>query len=85
MPRYEITGGNGYGESLDKIACAVSKSGGKRVSFRRAFGMSNQPKVVTFFAESDLQAISICNAAIEILWPNDPSIFANLIAYPYTR
>lgn len=84
MPRYEITGGNGYRENLEKIAKAIFESGGKRVSFHRAFGMPNQPKVVTFFAENDLQAVSICNVATENLWPNDSSIFANLIPYPYT-
>ena len=82
MPRYEITGGNGLGASLDQIREAIKASGGKRISSRHAFGMSNQPKVITFVCDNDLEAKEICKKACEVIWPGNGSIMANLIAYP---
>ena len=81
MPRFEVTGGNGRNASLERIADAIRQSGGKRISRRYAFGMSNQPKVVTFAADDLRHADQICKDACAILWPGDNSIMANLIAY----
>lgn len=83
MARFEITGGNGRGASLEAISAAIRKAGGKRVSRRCAYGWPNQPHVVTFSATDDQAAKAICHAACEILWPGDESILANLIAFEY--
>lgn len=52
MQRFEITGGNGRNASLEQIRDAIRQAGGKRVARRVAFGMRNQPDVVTFAATS---------------------------------
>lgn len=81
MNRYEVTGGNGRNASLPEIQSALRKAGAHNVRARNAYGWSNQPQVATFSAESGKDADKVCNAACEILWPHDPSIMANLIAY----
>lgn len=83
MPRYEITGGNGRGASLNDIARAIKQAGGERVSERRAYGMGNQPRVVTFAARDEFAARAICEKAESILWPNDGSCAASLLAWGY--
>ena len=83
MPRFEVTGGNGRGATVPQIRAALRAAGAQDVRKRRAFGMSNQPDVATFRADSDADARFICKAACAVLWPGDESIMANLIAYPY--
>ena len=81
MSRYEVTGGNGRNASLPEIQSALRKAGAHNVRARNAYGWSNQPKVATFNAVSDADATALCNDACRILWPDDNSIMANLIAY----
>ena len=83
MARFEITGGNGRGALVSEIQTAIKESGGKRVGSRHAFGLSNQPRVVTFSAADESEAKRICNAAADMLWPNDGSCMATLIAFAY--
>ena len=79
--RFEVTGGNGRGASLDAIKGALRQAGARNVRQAHAFGWSNQPRVATFTAQDDSEARKVCDAACEILWPGDGSIMANLIAY----
>ncbi len=81
--RYEITGGNTLG-NLAKIKRAVSLCGGKRVNARRAYGWSNQPLVVTFWAESDESAKRVCDNAAIHLWP-DQGLGEQLFAWQYGK
>jgi hypothetical protein len=83
MPRYEITGGNGRNASTGEIFRAVKAAGGGQLRTRYAFGMRNQPHVVTFAAPDDHAARALCRRAESILWPGDESIMATLLAYQY--
>lgn len=85
MKRFEITGGNGRGASLDHIACAIRQAGGNRVSRRNAYGWSNQPYCVTFAAQDESAASLICENAADILWPGDGSCAAVLLAWEYAQ
>ena len=81
--RFEVTGGNGRGATVEQIRNALTQAGARHVSQRRAFGWSNQPYVATFAALGESDAKVICEKACAILWPDDSSILANLIAFEY--
>jgi hypothetical protein len=81
--RFELTGGNGRGADLTAIGAAIRAAGGRNVRSRRAFGMPNQPAVVTFECADEWAACAICRQASDLIWPGDESIMANLIAYRY--
>lgn len=83
MKRFEITGGNGRNASLSDIRQAIIKAGGTRVSKRFAYGWRNQPHVVTFAAPDNQAARTICKKAESILWPDDGSCSASLLAWEY--
>lgn len=79
--RFEVTGGNGRGASLEAIKGALHQAGASNVRQAYAFGWPNQPRVATFTAQDDSEARKLCEAACTILWPGDGSIMANLIAH----
>lgn len=83
LARFEITGGNWHGADLPSIRDAIRAAGGIRVSERRAYGWSNQPKVCTFAAMDYPSAVKICKRAAAILWPGDQSCAATLHCSEY--
>lgn len=85
MARFEITGGNGRGATLEQISAGIKAAGGERIDTRRAFGWSNQPEVCTFAARDQFAADAICKKACGVIWPGDSSIMANLLCWPYGK
>ena len=79
MPRYEITGTANERYGVNLIQNVLREVGAKRVNLRRAFGWSNQPRVVTFAAADQAEADRICEAAHAHLGGRIPS----LLPYPY--
>ena len=65
--RYEITGTITDSFTLTEITAALVSAGAKRINARNAFGWSNQPKVATFWAESEFAAKSIVDSADSFL------------------
>lgn len=61
--RYEITGGICDSFTLADISAALSKAGALRINARCAFGWSNQPRVATFWSESEAAADIIADSA----------------------
>ena len=61
--RYEIRGLIADSFSLAEISAALAKAGAKRINARRAFGWPNQPRVATFWAESDAAADRMADLA----------------------
>lgn len=81
MPRYEITGTANDVYNVCCIRNAMEKAGAIRINMRRAFGMRNQPKVVTFFAESEKDARLVCDKARAYL---DDKTLPALLPFEYT-
>ena len=61
--RFEVTGGNGRGAKVSEIQDALRAAGAMRVGSAYAYGWSNQPRVATFSAESEIAARAICRRA----------------------
>lgn len=65
--RFEITGTATDVWTCDEIRTALRVAGAQKVGARRAFGMSNQPRVATFTAADQAEADRLANAARERL------------------
>lgn len=80
--RFEITGCATDVFTLEQIQSAIRQAGGAKVSARKAFGMSNQPKVCTFAATNEALAQQIAKQARALFLPAEPRSLS-LIAHSY--